>query len=123
MSAADARRSVTGMVHNARERLGKLEREHPRLYAARHVAKGTGQVLLAVVGVGVAVRFLPLPDLPLPNLDVPELPRPDLSVPGWLAAILGTAEFWGPILAGFLVALGELERRRKRDKARETKED
>ena len=123
MSAADARRSVAGMGHNAHERLAKLERERPRLYAARHVAKGVGQVLLAVVGVGLAVRFLPLPDLPLPNLDVPELPRPDLSVPGWLAAILGTAKFWGPILAGVLIALGELERRRKRDQERETKED
>jgi hypothetical protein len=123
MSPAVARRSVRAMVQNARERLGKLERERPRLYAARHVAKGAGQALLAVVGVGVAVRFLPLPDLPLPNLDVPELPRPDLSVPGWLAAILGTAKFWGPILAGVLVGLGELERRRKRDQMRETKED
>jgi hypothetical protein len=123
MSAPDARRSVTGMVDNANERLAKLERERPRLYAARHVAKGAGQALLAVVGVGLAVRFVPLPDLPMPNLDVPELPRPDLSVPGWLAAIVGTAKFWGPILAGLLVALGELERRRKRDRERETKED
>jgi hypothetical protein len=123
MSAADVRPSVTGMVNNAHERLAKLERERPRLYAARHVAKGAGQVLLAVVGVGLAVRFLPLPDLPLPSLDVPELPRPDLSVPGWLAAILGTAKFWGPILAGVLVALGELARRRKGDQERETKED
>jgi hypothetical protein len=123
MSAASARRSVTGMVQNAHERLAKLERERPRLFAARHVAMGAGKALLAVVGVGLAVRFLPLPDLPLPNLDVPELPRPDLSVPSWLAAILGTAKFWGPILVGVLVALGELERRRKRDQERETKED
>jgi hypothetical protein len=123
MSAASARRSVTVMVHDAHERLAKLERKRPRLYAARHVAKGVGQVLLAVVGVGVTVRFLPLPDLPLPNLGVPELPRPDLSAPGWLVAIVGTAKLWGPILAGALVALGELERRRKRDQERETKED
>ena len=123
MSAAGAGPSVTGMLHNARERLTKVKRRRPRLYAARHVAKGVGQVLLAVVGVGLAVRFLPLPDLPLPSLDVPELPRPDLSVPGWLAAILGTAKFWGPILAGVLVALGELARRRKGDQERETKED
>ena len=122
MSAAGARPSVTGMAYKAHERLAKLKRERPRVYAARHVAKGVGQVLLAVVGVGLAVRFLPLPDLPLPNLDVPELPRPDLSVPGWLAAILGTAKFWGPILAGVLVALGELERRRKREQEHETKE-
>jgi hypothetical protein len=123
MSAASARRSVTAMVHNASERLAKVKRERPRLYAARHVAKGVGQVLLAVLGVGLAVRFLPLPDLPLPNLDVPEFPGPDLSVPGWLAAILGTAKFWVPILIGILVAIGEAGRRRKRDHEPETKED
>jgi hypothetical protein len=106
MSAPDARRSVTGMVRNAHERVAKLERERPRLYAARHVAKGVGQVLLPLIGIGLAVRFLPLPDLPRPTLDVPELPPPDISVPGWLAAILGTAKFWGPVLAGLLVALG-----------------
>jgi hypothetical protein len=106
MSAPDARRSVTDMVRNAHERVAKLERERPRLYAARHVAKGVGQVLLPLIGIGLAVRFLPLPDLPRPTLDVPELPPPDISVPGWLAAILGTAKFWGPVLAGLLVALG-----------------
>jgi hypothetical protein len=111
------------MVQDAHERLAKLKRERPRLYAARHVAKGAGQVLLAVVGIGLTVRFLPLPELPLPDVDLPELPRPDLSVPGWLAVIVGTAKFWGPILAGVLVALGELARRRKRDQERETKED
>jgi hypothetical protein len=123
MSPAGRRPSVSGMVQDAHERLAKLKRERPRLYAARHVAKGAGQVLLAVVGIGLTVRFLPLPELPLPDVDLPELPRPDLSVPGWLAVIVGTAKFWGPILAGVLVALGELARRRKRDQERETKED
>jgi hypothetical protein len=103
------------MVQNARHRLVKLERERPRLYAARHVAKGVGKVLAAVIGIGLVVRFLPLPDLPLPNVDLPGLPGPDLSPPGWLAAILGTAKFWLPVVIGILVALGELERRRKRE--------
>jgi hypothetical protein len=103
------------MVQRAHDRLAKLERERPRLFAARHVAKGVGQVLLAVIGLGLAVRFLPFPDLPLPDVDLPGLPGPDLSPPGWLAAILGTAKFWVPILIGALVALGELERRRRRE--------
>jgi hypothetical protein len=103
------------MVRNAHDRLANLERERPRLYAARHVAKGVGQVLAAVIGIGLAVRFLPLPDLPLPNVDLPGLSVPDLPLPGWLAAILGTAKFWLPVLIGILVALGELERRRKRE--------
>jgi hypothetical protein len=122
MSGAGARPSVTGMVHNARERLANLERKRPRLYAARHVAKGVGQVLVAVVGFGLAVRFLPLPDLPLPDVDLPGLPAPDFSLPGWLAAIVGTAKFWVPVLIGILVALGEVERRRKREQEHETKE-
>jgi hypothetical protein len=70
MSAASARRSVAGMVHNAHERLAKLERERPRLYAARHMAKGVG------------------------------------ADPGRV-----------------LIALGELERRRRRDQERDKKED
>jgi hypothetical protein len=115
MSGAGAGRSVAGMLHNANERLSKVKRRRPRLYAARHVAKGVGQVLLAVVGVGLAVRFLPLPDLPLPDVDLPGLPGPDFSRPGWLAAIVGTAKFWMPILIGLLVALGELGRRRKHE--------
>jgi hypothetical protein len=122
MSPAVARRSVIAMVQNAHGRLAKLQRQRPRLYATRHVAKGAVQVLLAVVGIGLAVRFLPLPDLPLPDIDVPDLPRPDVAAPGWLGAILGTTKFWLPILAGILVALGELGRRRKRDQERE-KED
>jgi hypothetical protein len=122
MSAAGAGRSVTAMAYDAHDRLAKLERERPRVYAARHVAKGVGQVLLAVVGIGLAVRFLPLPAVPLPDLDLPGLPSPDISLPGWIASVLSTAKFWGPILAGILVALAELDRRRKRDQERETKE-
>jgi hypothetical protein len=99
---------------SAAARRERFEREHPRLYAARHVAKGVAQVAGAVIGIGFLIRLLPDISLPLPSIDLPDLPLPsiDLEVPGWIAAILASKIYWLPIVLGLVIALREWRRRR-----------
>jgi len=105
-------------------RRAQFERERPGLYAARHVAKGVGQALLAVLGIALIVRFLPsiplpaidLPDLnlPVPSIDLPDIPVPDIELPGWLKAVIEAKEIWFPILVGIFVARREWRKRKRR---------
>ena len=70
-------------------RRAKFEREHPHLYASRHVVKGAAQVALAIIGLTFLLRFLPaipwpdidLPSIPLPHIDLPDIPWPSIDLP------------------------------------------
>jgi hypothetical protein len=66
------------------EKRDKLARDHPRLYASRHVVFAVLEVVIGFVGVSAILFGL------LPRLDVPTLPWPDLSisVPNWARTIL-----------------------------------
>jgi hypothetical protein len=99
---------------SAAARRERFEREHPSLYAARHVAKGVAQVAGAVIGIGFLIRLLPDVSLPLPGIDLPDLPLPsiDLEPPGWIQAILASKIYWLPIVLGLVIALREWRRRR-----------
>lgn len=103
-------------------------RRHPALYASHHAAAGVAKVLLGLIGIGFLLRLLPdisidlpLPsiDIPWPPFDLPDLPDllpdlPDLPpLPGWVRAILESAKYWGPILAGVAYAIVEYRRRRR----------
>ena len=101
-----------------------LARQHPRWYAARHVAVATAQVLLGLVAVSLAVGWIPwgwlpgLPAIPLPDLPSvpwPSVPLPDVTVPDWVRAVLESKRYWFPILVAGFVARAELRRRRHRD--------
>ena len=102
-------------------------RRHPKLFAARHVGKGIGQVLLPLLGIGLLLNLLPdisidadLPDVPRP--DLPSIPFPDIDapdLPGWLEAILKTSHYWMPILIGVVIAIVEARKRRRQARARE----
>jgi hypothetical protein len=121
-------------------RLLAFQREHPKLYASRHVVLATGRVLLGLLGLAVffqlilssviqwIVEHLPdmdLPRLPLPDLDLPSIPWPDIplpdlpdvALPPWLAVILATAKYWIPILIAIGVAVQEVRKRRKQSAA------
>jgi hypothetical protein len=102
------------MLERARQKVNRLEREHPRLYASRHVAKGAAQVAVAILGVSLALQFLPGIPLPLPDISPPDIPLPHVSLPEWVRDILATAKFWVPILVGILLAAAELRKRRGR---------
>jgi hypothetical protein len=105
-----------------------FQRDHPRLYAARHVGVAIGEVVIALLGIRIVIDLIPwdriLPDINLPDVDLPGIPWPDIpwpdinlpdvGVPGWLAAILQAKKYWLPIVIAIFVALGEVERRRKR---------
>ncbi len=102
----------------------RFKEERPALYAARHAAAGVGKVVLPLLGIGLLLRFLPdfsidlpLPsleiDLPLPSIDLPSIPFPDITLPEWVRTVLNSAKYWGPILAGIVIAVREYRSRRK----------
>ncbi len=114
-------------------RLQVLEERHPRLWAARHVVLAVGRVLVALLGLAVLLQALvrpllewlagllprvDLPAIPWPDVDLPDIPWPDLelpdvSLPGWLLAVLATAEFWVPVLVAVVLAVREVRRKRR----------
>jgi hypothetical protein len=119
-------------------RLRAFEERHPRLWASRHVVSAVVRVLAGLLGLAVLLQALvrpllrwlaglvpdvDLPDLPLPDLDLPSIPwpdldLPDLDLPGWLAAVLATAEFWVPVLVAVGLAVAEVRRKRRRSAGR-----
>jgi hypothetical protein len=111
MSGARADRNFIGMSDDTAGRLARLERERPRLYASRHLAKGVGRVLLAVIGIGLFFA-LPLPTFDLPSIPFPDLPSVDL--PHWVHVVVNVSKFVVPIVIGLLLAARELDKRRER---------
>ena len=113
-------------------RLLIFQRNHPRLYASRHVVLAIGNVAAALLGLGVLVRLLlqpildwirdrlpeidlpsmPWPDIPWPDIPLPDIDLPELAMPSWLRVIIGTAKFWLPVLIAIGVAVAETRRRR-----------
>ncbi len=143
---------LTPEVKESREeRRDRLAREHPVRFTLQRVAVAVGEVVLGVLGVGaiigVFVRgLLPtiswewLPDVPqwIQSFEPPswlryidplywigrlDIPWPDVDLPGWLS---GSTKYWVPIVIALVVALGEIDRRRKSadedDEADDTKE-
>ena len=109
--SADGPLRLTPAPGSTAARRDELERERPGLYAARHVARGVAQALVAIIGIGFAIRLLP--DISLP-VDLPDIPLPDvdLDAPGWLKAILASKAIWLPVILGVVIALREWRRRR-----------
>ena len=122
-------------------RRDRLAREHPVRFTLQRVGVAVVEVVLGVLGVGaiigVFVRGL-LPDVSwawLPDVLVPQwiqdleppawlryidpiywlgrldIPWPDIDLPGWLT---GSTKYWLPIAIALVVALGEVDRRRKK---------
>jgi hypothetical protein len=113
-------------------RLQALERDHPGLWASRHVLLAALKVLVALLGLAAFVRLLlapalswlrglvpdmDLPDIPWPHIDLPDIPWPDIDLPhlvlpNWLRVVVATAKFWAPVLAAIGLAVVEVRRRR-----------
>lgn len=112
---------------------------HPNRYAAQKAG-----IAIAVIAVpallGLLARLFPdfeiplpdLPSIPWPDIDLPSIPWPDidlpiprldLEVPGWVRQVLDVLGYVWPVALAFLLARGEVNRRRKRDEqAREEQE-
>jgi hypothetical protein len=100
-------------------KLAELERRRPVLYAARHVVRAVGGVLLPLLGIGALIALvLPaLPDIDPPQVDLPDLPDlPSISIepPEWLEPVLAAAPYVVPIVIALGVAAREVDRQRKR---------
>ncbi|MBC9732630.1 hypothetical protein [Nocardioides marmotae] len=114
---------------------------HPNRYAARQA--GIAVAIIAVpVLLGLLSRFLPdidipwpdidLPSIPWPDIDLPSIPWPDidlpiphvdLEVPAWVRRVADVLGYVWPVALAFVLARGEVNRRRKRDQqAREEQE-
>ena len=122
-------------------RRDRLAREHPVRFTLQRVGVAVVEVVIGVLGigalVGVFVRGL-LPDISwawLPVLSVPQwiqdlepptwlkyidpvywigrldIPWPGIDLPDWLT---GSTKYWLPIVIALVVALGEIDRRRKK---------
>ncbi len=123
-------------------RMAELRRTRPALYAARHVALAIVQVVVGFLGVGALLwglvqGLLPrinlprpeLPDIPWPAFDIdvpsipwpdipwPEIPLPDLSILAPLQELWGAVRWLIPIVIAVIVALNEIDKRRKREQA------
>ena len=111
-------------------------REHPTRYALIATAGGVAKVVVPLLLGLLAVRFavrIPWPDLPLPDLsDLPDLPSvpwpdvpwpnppdlPDISLPSWLRWLLDKAQYVWPVVLAYVLARGEIKRRRAQDERR-----
>ena len=124
-------------------RLAQFQREHPALYAARHVALAVLQVALPLLGIGALILGL-LPDLDwswlpdvgaflrslraqifgwLPDIDLPFL---DLrqSIRSWIVWIVKSPVFaWGkwllPVVIAVFVAIEEFQRHQRNQAAKQ----
>ena len=110
---------------------------HPRRYTALRTAAGVAAVVVPLLVAALLARLavmVPWPDIPwpdLPNLpdlpdvpwpdlpDLPNLPWPDWSLPGWVRQVLDYAQYVWPVALAFLLARGEVTRRRRQAEARE----
>ncbi|WP_406026448.1 hypothetical protein OH802_07110 [Nocardioides sp. NBC_00850] len=109
--------------------------DHPKRYALIETLGGAagvvGGIVAAMVVAWILARVsLPDIDLPLPNLpDLPDLPLPDLpsipwpsipwpdlpnvQVPEWVKWVANHLKYVWPIVLAFVLAQGEIKRRRK----------
>jgi hypothetical protein len=95
-------------------------RRHPAIGAARHPAAGVGKVLLGLIGLSFLLRLIPdiSIDLPLPAIHLPsiDLPLPSIHLPmlpDWLRAIVDSAKYWSPIVAGLGYGAADYRRWRR----------
>jgi hypothetical protein len=129
------------------DRLARFQREHPALYAARHVVIAALKLAIPLLGLGaLATALLPaidwswaaeigafarslrsqigawLPDIGLPLPGRPEwLAETIKSLAGQARPLIAWAKWIVPIIVATLVAIEEYQRhRRKRHKAGET---
>ena len=93
--------------------LEKLARDQPKVYAARHIGKAVGGVLIGVLGLGALLGFL-IPDIDLP-FTVPDI---DIEVPDWAEIAIKSLQYVIPVAIGAALAVREYRRRRRRRELR-----
>lgn len=106
-------------------------REHPGRHELQATLVGVVRVIAPIVAVALLARLafsLPWPDVPVPDLPairvpLPAIPWPDWSlpsvhVPGWVTWTTDKAKYVVPVVAAYVIARGEVRRRRAQDERR-----
>ncbi|OIJ24646.1 hypothetical protein [Nocardioides luteus] len=111
--------------------------DHPKRYALIETLGGAAGVVAGIVAAAVVAWILArisLPHIPLPNLpNLPDLPLPDLpsvpwpsipwpdlpevQLPDWVTWIASHLKYVWPVILAFVLAQGEIKRRRKHAEA------
>lgn len=115
-------------------RMDELRRRQPLLYAARHVVIAVAQVVFGFLGIGALIWALvegllpriilllpdlpaiPWPAIPWPSLPLPAIDLPDLSHLAWIKDLWNSVNWLVPIIIAIIVALNEVNKRRKRER-------
>jgi hypothetical protein len=138
LAADEAAGALTGLggvdlVPEPGSRAAAYERrvlDHPTRFALVATAGGLAKVVVPIVFALVVVRFavdLPWPHLPrIPHPDLPDLPwpdvplpdLPDVRLPGWARWLLDKASYVWPVVLAYVLARGEINRRRAQDRRR-----
>jgi hypothetical protein len=105
-------------------------RANPRRYALLQTVGGAAAVvvpILVTILLGRLAFSIDWPDWSLPSIPTPDLPSlplphlpslPDISLPAWLRWLLDKAKYVWPIVVAYVIARGEIARRRKQDELR-----
>ena len=118
--------------------------EHPRRHTVLATLGAAAGVIVPIVLLAIVLPLLsripwpdidiPLPDLPsipwpdLPSIPWPDLPSipwpdvdlPDWALPGWMRWVLEHAKYVVPVVVAFVVARGEIRRRRQQLEERQS---
>jgi len=106
---------------------------HPGRYTALETLGAAGGVVVPIIVFAILARLafeIPWPDLPsipwpdLPDINLPSIPwpsidLPDIAVPGWVETVLASAKYVLPVVVAFVLARGEVRRRRRDAEARD----
>ncbi|UMG94557.1 hypothetical protein [Nocardioides sp. TF02-7] len=121
---------------SAAERHEQRMLAHPTRYTLLSTATAVAAVAVPILLAALLARLafsIDLPDLPWPDLpripwpdlpavpwpDLPSVPWPDWSVPGWVREVLSYLKYVWPVVLAFVVARGEIRRRRREAERRE----
>lgn len=91
--------------------LEKLARDRPKIYAARHIGKAVGGVVIGLLGLGALLGFL------IPDIDL-GIKLPDIEVPDWAEIAIDSLKYVIPVVIGASLAIREYRRRRRRRELR-----
>ncbi len=120
-------------------------RRHPTLHTLLLTSVGVARVVVPIVLGLIAFRFavslpwpsIPWPSIPWPDWQLPVIPWPEwqvpsipwpsielpnLAFPDWIRELLSKAKYVWPILLAFVLARGEVRRRRHQDALRKERE-
>lgn len=111
-------------------------RAHPRRHIVLHTTAAVAKVLIPLLGIGLAISWLPswdlpripwpdvdLPSIPWPSIDLPSIPLPDWERPEWLRAVMEKSRYVLPVLLAVGLARREVKRREQQDARRAQLDD